>query len=148
MNSLVTMNRTWVACWADALNLQPSIECTWVWSFLISINGLQFVAGFSEFVLGGMLGWCSRSATIYWMHMGWKVFFYLHQQSAVCRKEFSATSCTASDAIVGFTDAPSLLRLWFWCICNHDGTCTKTWAICWHFSGIKDLMLTTFFTIS
>jgi hypothetical protein len=71
-----------VACWADALDQQPSVECTWVGSFLISINGVQFVAGFCEFVMGHMLGGCSRSATIYWMHMGWKLF-YLHQQSSL-----------------------------------------------------------------
>jgi hypothetical protein len=136
MNSLVTMNRTWVACWADALNQQPSIECTWVRSFLISINGLQFVAGFSKFVLGGMLGWCSRSATIYWMHMGWKLFFISINGECSLSQKFSATSCTASDAIVGFTDAPSFTWILILVYLQSWWTCTKTWAICWHFSGI------------
>ncbi len=33
--------QSWVACWANALDLQPPVECTWVGIFLISINGVQ-----------------------------------------------------------------------------------------------------------
>ncbi len=120
------MNRTWVACWADdALNLQPSIECTWVGSFLISINGMQFVAGFSEFVLGGMLVWCSRSATIYGMHMSWKLFD-LHQWTAVCRKKIQCNKFYSFRCHSGLHWCSKLLlRPWFWCICNHDGHVPK-----------------------
>ncbi len=35
---LESVDLSWVACWADALDLQPSIECTWVGSFFICIN--------------------------------------------------------------------------------------------------------------
>jgi hypothetical protein len=43
--SLDSVNLSWVACWADALDLQPSIECTWVGRFFFtSINRVQFVA--------------------------------------------------------------------------------------------------------
>jgi len=61
-----SVNLSWVACWADALDLQPSIECTWVGSFLfISINRVQFVAEIQcnklySFRCHSGLHWCSK----------------------------------------------------------------------------------------
>jgi hypothetical protein len=61
-----SVNLSWVACWADALDLQPSIECTWVGSFFfISINRVQFVAKIQcnklySFRCHRGLHWCSK----------------------------------------------------------------------------------------
>ncbi len=43
---LDSVNLSWVACWADALDLPPSIECIRVEAFL-SPSTEQFVAKFS-----------------------------------------------------------------------------------------------------
>jgi hypothetical protein len=106
---LDSVNLSWVACWVDALDLQPSMECTWVGSFFLSPS-TECSLLLDSVNLSWVACWVDAldlqpSMECTWV--GLEAFFYLHQQSAVCRKKFSATSSTASDAIVGFTDAPS-----------------------------------------